>query len=124
MEEERLRGEVERMLTDERYYSFNHQHFSYLARGQYADQLRTWLQFFPRDQMLLLKSEDLLREPRVSLDRITGFLGLRQWHPPEFRPVRVGRYPPMDPATRQHLTALFAAPNRTLTELAGTEFTW
>src|SRR5258706_3897640 len=38
-EEERLAGGREKILADEHYTSFNHRHFSYLARGIYLDQL-------------------------------------------------------------------------------------
>ena len=58
-EQERLAGEHEKMLQDENYYSHSFRHFSYLTRGIYIDQLKNWMRFFPREQMLTLKSEDL-----------------------------------------------------------------
>ena len=42
-EEERLEGEEERMKTDPSYYSFSHQHHSYVARGRYLEQIERWL---------------------------------------------------------------------------------
>ena len=53
-EEERLCGEREKMLDDENYYSFNHQYYSYLARGIYIDQLKVWMSLFPKEQILIL----------------------------------------------------------------------
>jgi hypothetical protein len=68
-EEERLRGEVECMLSHEQYISSNHAHFTYLSRGIYVDQLRNWEKSFGREQMLVLKSEDLFddRFPEVGV---------------------------------------------------------
>jgi hypothetical protein len=39
-EEERLYKEMEKMLKDENYYSFNHQKYSYLSRGIYSEMCR------------------------------------------------------------------------------------
>jgi hypothetical protein len=44
-EEERLHGQGEKIIADESYYSFNHQHYSYLCRGVYAYQLTVWNSF-------------------------------------------------------------------------------
>ena len=35
----------------------------YLARSRYADQLEWWLDAFPADQLLVLRSEDLFADP-------------------------------------------------------------
>jgi len=43
-EKERLDGETEKILSGE--FSFNHQHYSYLARGIYVDQLIQYFELF------------------------------------------------------------------------------
>ncbi|GAC1629308.1 MAG: hypothetical protein NVS4B7_18130 [Ktedonobacteraceae bacterium] len=58
-EEKRLAGEEEKLRQDEKYVSFNHRHYSYLARSTYIKQLPAWMNLFPREQFLILKSEDL-----------------------------------------------------------------
>ena len=55
--------------------------FSYRARGDYAEQLERWLSVFDRDQLLLVRSEDLFRDPAVTLDRVERFVGLEPWLP-------------------------------------------
>src|SRR5439155_957892 len=63
-EGERLRGEPEKLLASDTYYSFNHQHYSYLARGVYIDQLLAWRgDLFPKEQLLILRSEDPYANP-------------------------------------------------------------
>src|SRR5439155_25683479 len=72
----RLNGETERLNKDPYYYSHNHQHFSYLSRGIYIDQLKTWMNYFPKDRFLIIKSEDLLKNTQFELNRIYKFLEL------------------------------------------------
>jgi len=75
-EEKRLAGELEKMQRDAHYQSFNHRHFSYLARGIYIDQLTVWMNSFPKEQLLLLRSEDFYADPGAILKRTLAFLNL------------------------------------------------
>ena len=52
-----------------------HRVYSYVERGFYAAQLRHALTLFPREQMLLLRSEDLDRRPGDALARLCDFVG-------------------------------------------------
>lgn len=56
---------------------------SYLARGDYARQLDVLYRFFPRDQVLLLRNEELAQAPEKVLERVWHFLGLA---PPQVAP--------------------------------------
>lgn len=51
-----------------------HRVFSYVERGFYGAQLAHALTLFPRDRMLLLRSEDLAADPDSVLARIAAFL--------------------------------------------------
>src|SRR5262245_25168277 len=42
-EEERLKGVTAERFRDPAYYSYDHDHHSYLARGRYIEHLRPWL---------------------------------------------------------------------------------
>lgn len=50
--------------------------YSYVERGFYARQLCRLFEMFPRDQVLLLRSDDLRRDHRAVLARIAAFLGI------------------------------------------------
>jgi hypothetical protein len=50
--------------------------FSYVTRGRYADQIERFHQYFPREQMLFILSDDLKREPDKVLAAVQAFLGL------------------------------------------------
>ncbi len=52
----RLAQEEEKLKADPQYYSYNHQHLSYLSRGRYVEQLATWRAHFPPEQFLILQS--------------------------------------------------------------------
>jgi hypothetical protein len=53
-----------------------HRVFSYVERGFYGRQLARWLDSFPREQLLLLHSEDLRSQPNMVVARICDFLGV------------------------------------------------
>ena len=124
-EDERLDGEMEKLLADEFYFSFNHQHFSYLSRGIYINQLEQWAKFFPKKQFLVLKSEDFFTNTSFVFKRITEFLGLPDWQPEFFRTYNAAKNSKMlDNKTRERLTDYYRRHNQRLYEYLGTDFGW
>jgi hypothetical protein len=75
-EDDRLAGEVERMVEDPSYRSWSHLNFGYLAQSDYATGLRRWLEHFPTDQVLVLASEDFYAAEGPTIDRVRAHLGL------------------------------------------------
>lgn len=49
-----------------------------LPIGLYYFHLHKWLQFFPREKFLFLRTEDMCRQPHRTMTRITRFLGVEQ----------------------------------------------
>jgi hypothetical protein len=47
-----------------------------LGRGMYEIQLRAWFKYFPREQFLILKSEDLDHDRTATMSRVYQFLGV------------------------------------------------
>jgi len=120
-EEERLKGEEERMLLDPSYYSFSHEHLSYVAQGYYARSLGRWTSLFDVSQFLILPSEDFFRDPRATYGKVLDFLGL-----PAFTPASFDRYnyhpgPSMLPPTRERLIVRFRPWNEELGDLVDFE---
>ncbi len=87
-EGERLAGEESRIRSDPGYRGFAHQHFSYLARGHYAGQLRRLLAAYPRQQVSVLRFEDLVADPGSTLAEVHAFLGLAPLDPDVVLPER------------------------------------
>ncbi|HEX5756904.1 MAG TPA: sulfotransferase [Arenimonas sp.] len=51
-------------------------HQSYMSRGRYGAQLDALYAHFPREQVMLLRSDELASDPSTSVARVLGFLGL------------------------------------------------
>jgi hypothetical protein len=51
--------------------------------GYYYEHLQRYLQWFSRDQLLIVLQEDLHREPLETLYQIQRFVGVREYHQPE-----------------------------------------
>jgi len=93
--------------------------YSYVGRGLYADQLDRWLQHYRRDQLLILRSEDLLTDPADTYGRVLEFLEL-DYVPAEFERHNAARKPyHVEPEVRARLDELFEEPNRRLAEEYG-----
>jgi hypothetical protein len=123
-EEERTRGEVERMLREPTYFSHAWWNHTYLARGRYAEQLERWLGVFPPEQLLVLPSEELSERPRETYARVLDFLGAGPYELDAFPRVFEREYAPMAPEARERLRDYFDEPNRRLAELLGRDPGW
>lgn len=124
-----LPAETVRIVEDGTYRSFAHVHHAYLSRGIYVDQLRRWTEFFDRQQMLILKSEDFYCDPPAVLEVVADFLGLSTWasdpRAESARPIyNLAHYNHMDSATRERLAAYFEPHNRRLYKVLGTDLGW
>jgi hypothetical protein len=121
----RLAGERERLEADPTATSDRYEHFSYVARGRYAEQLRRWLDAYPAGQLLVIRSEDLFAAPQVVFARVLDFLGLA---PFELRSLERhhGRRdrPRMEPGLRADLAAMFVGPNAELADLLESPVWW
>ena len=104
------------------------QHSSYMSRGIYVDQLLRWFEFFGKEQMLILKSEDFFARPVETFKVVLTFLDLPDWQPEasELQQRRhSGTYKQkMDPSTRQRLEAYFEPHNQRLYECLDVDFGW
>jgi Sulfotransferase domain len=124
-EPDRLAGEVERMLVDPGYSSFAHRHYSYLARGRYAEQLERFYTLVPPSRVLVLQSEALFADPGAQLARVWRFLDLEPHELGEASVFKAGHYlEAMPVTTRDWLQQYFAWHNQRLYGLPGIDFRW
>jgi hypothetical protein len=123
-EDDRLAGEVERLTEDPRAFSRAWWDHTYAARGRYAEQLERWLAVFPRDQLLVVPTEELGERPAETYASILAFLGAEPYELSDYPRVFDRDYEPMRPETRAALAASFAEPNRRLEALLGRELRW
>ncbi len=125
----RIGSEREKILEDEHYYSDAYKHQSYLSRGIYVDQLQSWLALFPREQFLILKSEEFYADPVTTFKQVSAFLDLQDVEPQlrkqEYKYYAHNTYySGMDSALRQRLLEYFAPHNARLYEFLGINFGW
>ena len=73
-EPDRLAGEADRMTADPTYFSTAHDWYSYRERGVYLPQLQHWTAFFPREQLLVLRSEDMYSDVQGVFDKVCDFM--------------------------------------------------
>ena len=88
------------------------------------DQLSLWFDLFPREQMLVLKSEQLFTEPAEIMARVFEFLGLREWKSLHYRRKNSLSYSQMSSTTRHRLAEYFEPHNQRLYQLLGVDFGW
>lgn len=74
-ERERLAG-AEAVLARPDGLHQSHQEHSYLSRSRYEQQLARWLAHFDRQQLLVLRSEDLFLDPQRVWQQLQAFLEL------------------------------------------------
>lgn len=123
-EPERLDGEEARMLADPSYVSFAHQHFSYIDQGRYARGLKRWFEAYPRDQILVIRSEDMYEDPAKIFGETLDFLGLESYEPKAFSAWNMKPKDPVAPAATALLKSALADDILELEELLGRKMQW
>lgn len=123
-EDERMKDELDRMLADPRYFSHAWWNHTYRARGEYAEQLERWFAAFPREQLLVVPTDELRDAPDDTYRRVLEFVGVEPHSLDAYPPVFSRDYEPMPEETRARLTAGYREPNRRLSELLGRELPW
>ena len=125
LEESRIREDWNKMVDNPSLSLPNVQDYSYLDRGNYLEQILRWEKYFPREQFLILPSEQFFQDPQ-EVTRITWeFLGLRPVGLTDLPVRNQGAYKSsILPETKERLTAHFAPKNQALFNHLGQSFDW
>jgi tetratricopeptide (TPR) repeat protein len=97
---------------------------NYIGRGIYIEFINKWLGVFPREQILILKAEDLYQKPVNTMKQVFEFLGLPEHQLPEYRKLNPGYYSPISDEMRQKLSEYFEPHNQRLEKYLGMRFDW
>lgn len=76
LEDERLRGEEERLRAEPGYVSHSHQHHAYRSRGEYVTYLRRLERLVGRSRMHVVDSHNFFTEPQPVFAEVLRFLSL------------------------------------------------
>ena len=95
-----------------------------MARGFYGDQLKIWYELFPKDQLLMVSSEDLADDTNDTLNQIFNFLGLSDTKIKDISRKNKREYTPMKKETRDLLIEFYKPHNEELYKLVNRKFDW
>jgi hypothetical protein len=70
--------------------------------------IKRWLQFFPPEQLLILRFQDVRQDLKSVVHRACRFLEVPPFEPEAELHFNVGRYPPMQEELRERLNAWYA----------------
>ena len=123
LENERLKNELNKIYSNKNYYSYRRQIFSYKMGGLYAQHLKMWLNYFSKDQILVIGTEEFEKDPAYHFKKIESFLEIPH-KKIEFKKYNVGKYDKINEKTRSELTKFFEPHNKELYKLLNHDFGW
>lgn len=96
----------------------------YVWLSLYAYFLENWLTVFPREQLLVIPSEELYGEPGPTLSRVYAHLDLPDHQLDDYEVHLKGSYDRERSPLQERLARFFAPHNQRLFELLGRELPW
>ncbi|NES04497.1 MAG: tetratricopeptide repeat protein [Okeania sp. SIO2F4] len=96
----------------------------YIASSVYLDWLKKWLNIFPREQLLILPSEEFYSDPKTTMKQVFNFLGLQDYQIQNYPKLNSGSYSSISESLRQKLNDYFQPHNQRLEEYLGMKFNW
>ena len=100
--------------------------YSYKIRGLYKEQLERYLDYFSRQQILIISSEDLFSEPELTISRVLKYVEVDTvFKVKELRSHNVAsNRSDIDPYVYDYLNNYFLPHNPALYELVGKSYGW
>lgn len=124
LEPQRLSGEVERILANPDYESHHHRHNSYVARGQYAEQIVRLREAVGPEHVYVMDADYFFANPRREYTALTDWLGMRRSDPSRVEQWNARPGTPMAKHVRERLVAHFAPHDEALRDLTGRSPSW
>jgi len=119
-----IRKEMFRLMLSKK-FNLSHAETSYVSRGMYFKQLKRWLNYFPLNRFLFIKSEDFFLNPQSEINKITDFLNISPYKLKEARVINPGNYEhKMSEETRNYLQKIFLEDIQKLQDITQLNFNW
>jgi hypothetical protein len=117
-----LEGATEAALMDGTYFKRS---WNYLLNSLYVYALKRWMSLFPREQFLIIKSEDLYASSASVVQQTFQFLDLPEYQLKNYPKHYPGNYK-SKPSNeiRQALSEYFKPHNEQLEDFLGVKFNW
>ena len=123
-EPERIRGEFEEMQHNKNNSGRNYPHRAYIKSGEYFEQIKPWLELYPKENFMFIKSEEFNKNTSLVYNEVLKFLRLHPFELKKYEKIRKREYEKMNPDTRKKLTEYFKPYNQRLSKLLEMEFDW
>ncbi|MCC3425531.1 MAG: sulfotransferase [Microcoleus sp. PH2017_01_SCD_O_A] len=115
-----LADATETSLADKSYWKDCH----YIYKSLYVCSLKQWMNLFPREQFLILQSEEFYANPAATLSQVFNFLDLPDYQLRDYKQYNGGNYQPANDVVCQRLHEYFQPHNRELAEYVQRDFEW
>jgi len=122
-ESERVGDEIERVAAGDAAICRAVHYHGYMIQGEYARFMERWLAVFPKEQMLVLRAEDLFETPDRYMAEVIEFIGLPPV-PTTWATFNTGSQSDMPADVRERLTEHFRPHNQRLADMLGWERSW
>jgi tetratricopeptide (TPR) repeat protein len=98
--------------------------FGYLLNSIYVEKIAQWMNEFPAENILIIKSESFFVDTATVMQEVCQFLGISAPTLEEHIAHNVGTYPPVSADIRQKLQDFFLPYNQELEQYLGRKFNW
>jgi FkbM family methyltransferase len=116
-----INAQIEHFMSDRN--PWNHTS-SYITHGLYVEFLKHWMSIFPREQFLILKSEDFYVDPATTMKEVFNFLELPDYQLKNYKKFNSGSYEDISESSRRQLSDFFKPYNQELEDYLGMTFNW
>lgn len=123
-EDDRVGVEEERLAAGTITASYAHEQQSYARQSEYATSLDRWLGHYSASRLLVVTTEDYVRDSQEVVDRCAAFLGLERALLPGAARLNATVAADMPEQARRRLEQRFAPHNDRLERLVGRSLPW
>jgi tetratricopeptide (TPR) repeat protein len=104
--------------------TFSHLRYGYLLRGLYIYFIDQWMNFYPKEQLLILNSEDFYIDPESTMKQVFDFIGTYDYQLNSYPQYNSGSYSPISEKGRQKIMNFFYVHNQKLENYLNIELKW
>lgn len=123
-EEERVASDWDNLRTESKFFSANIYLYSYCYIGKYFEQVKELYKLFSKENILILRSEELFEIPKDVLNQTYRFLNIPNYDIRHYKRYNSYSYKKMDSKIRKDLNTYFKPYNENLFELLGVKSFW
>ena len=121
--EEAIEEEIE-FLSKNSFLETVNRFRSYLTKGMYVNQIKPWLDIFPRNQFHILSTEQMKNKPHETLNQVFKFLSIPNYNIKNPQKRKLADYKKMNDNTRERLLKYYKPYNQEFFESIKQKFEW